>query len=52
MESQNHSLEQLGLASSDDAIAQFISKNAPIPSIVKLHRAVFWSPSQSSFLQQ
>ena len=56
MESQNHSLEQLfkqlGLDSSEASIAEFISKNAPIASDVKLHQAAFWSPSQSSFLQQ
>ncbi len=56
MESQDHSLknlfEQLGLASTEQAIEQFINKNSPLPSNVELHEAEFWTKSQSSFLRQ
>tara|TARA_R110001583_G_scaffold3739_6_gene22952 strand:+ start:6695 stop:6934 length:240 start_codon:yes stop_codon:yes gene_type:complete len=56
METQYHSLaylfEQLGLASSDQAIDSFIKKNAPLASDIKLHQAGFWSPSQAAFLKE
>ena len=56
MITHDHSLaslfEQLGLDSSDQAIQDFINRNAPLPGNVELHKAKFWNPSQSSFLQQ
>jgi len=56
MEKHNHSLaclfEQLGLDSTDQTIQDFIHQNAPLPGNVELHKADFWSSSQSSFLQQ
>lgn len=56
MEKQNHSLaslfEQLGLESTDQAIQDFINRNAPLPGNVELYKAEFWNSSQASFLQQ
>ena len=56
MNTHNHSLkclfEQLGLDGSDQAIQEFINKNAPLPANIELHNASFWSSSQSSFLVQ
>lgn len=56
METHNHSLaslfDQLGLESSDQAIQNFIKENTPLPAIVELHQADFWSSSQASFLKQ
>lgn len=56
MITHNHSLErlfeQLGLDATDQAIGDFVNKNAPLPADVELHKATFWSSSQSAFLQQ
>ncbi len=56
MSIHNHSLEclfeQLGQDGSNLAIQDFIKQNSPLPTNVELHKASFWSSSQSSFLQQ
>lgn len=56
MEINDHSLsalfDQLGLASSESAIREFIKKNAPLPQTMALHQASIWNASQSAFLQQ
>jgi hypothetical protein len=56
MEVEGHSLvklfKQLGLDNTEQAIQGFIKKNTPLSSKVELHKANFWSASQSSFLQQ
>ncbi|MBI3186310.1 MAG: DUF2789 domain-containing protein [Gammaproteobacteria bacterium] len=56
METHTHSLaclfEQLGLGSTDREIHNFIKNNAPLSGAVELHKANFWSLSQSSFLKQ
>lgn len=48
----NHLFAQLGQASDDAAIAQFLDQHRPLASAVQLHEAVFWSPSQADFLRQ
>lgn len=56
MESPVHSLNslfaQLGLASDDQAIDQFIESHKPIPASVELHEASCWSDSQAAFLKE
>ncbi|MFA7552800.1 MAG: DUF2789 domain-containing protein [Spongiibacteraceae bacterium] len=56
MESPVHSIaalfDQLGLESTDEAIAAFIQKNGPLPAGVELSHAAIWSPSQSVFLKK
>lgn len=56
MEQPNHSLrslfDQLGLHSTDQAMAEFIDQHRPIERHVELHLADIWSPAQSAFLQQ
>lgn len=43
---------QLGLASSDDAIENFMMEHTPLSNTLALHEAPFWSQSQAEFLQQ
>lgn len=56
METNFHNLvalfEQLGLDSTNEAIAAFIDKNRPVPDNLALHEAEFWSASQAAFLQE
>jgi hypothetical protein len=56
MDSHNHSMtdlfDQLGLASTEQAVEEFIHKNSPLPADIELHEAGFWTESQSSFLKQ
>lgn len=56
MEEPIHSMEslfhQLGLNTKDEAVANFIDKNAPLPNGVKIYEANFWSDSQASCLKQ
>lgn len=56
METPVHSLsslfDQLGIDSTDQAIADFTNKNKPLPGNVELCEANFWNPSQASFLKQ
>lgn len=48
-----HSLfNQLGLASTDEAINTFVTKNGSLPGNVKLYQAKFWNEAQKTFLQQ
>lgn len=44
--------EQLGLASDDNSITQFVTRHGPLPREVALTDAPFWSESQSSFLSE
>ena len=56
METSFHTLnalfDQLGLASCDQAIEEFITKNKPLPDSVALYEADLWNASQASFLEQ
>lgn len=56
MESPVHNLaslfNQLGLDSSEEAIAKFINRNKPLPGSIELHKATIWNDSQASFLKQ
>ena len=56
MERPVHSLNtlfaQLGQASDEASIAQFIDRHHPLPDDVLLHEATFWSPSQATFLRE
>lgn len=42
---------QLGEASDEEAMAQFIMAHSPLPASIRLHEAPFWSASQAAFLQ-
>lgn len=44
--------DQLGLASTQAAIKEFIKKNGPLPRGVVLHQARFWNASQTAFLKE
>lgn len=56
MERPVHSLNtlfaQLGQASDEASIAQFIESHRPLPDDVLLHEAAFWTPSQAAFLRE
>lgn len=56
MESPVHSMHklfaQLGQASDERAIAQFIETWRPLGNDIQLHEADCWTPSQASFLRQ
>jgi len=56
MERPIHSLNmlfaQLGQASDEASIAQFIDSHHPLPDDVLLHEAAFWKPSQATFLRE
>ena len=43
--------KQLGLGSSDEEIADFLSEHAPLPTGMLLSEAPFWSPAQAAFLR-
>lgn len=43
---------QLGQPNDEEAIARFIETYRPLAGGVMLHEAVFWSPSQASFLRE
>lgn len=43
---------QLGLANSEQEIAQFIEKHKPLTRNTEMPQAEFWNPSQASFLFQ
>ena len=51
MQTMNSLFDQLGLASDEAAIEQFIA-NHRIPDGVRMFEAAFWSPAQASFLKQ
>jgi hypothetical protein len=56
MEAPQHSInalfEQLGLASDDNAIDQFIEAQSPLPARTPLADGPMWNPSQSAFLRE
>lgn len=56
MDTSKHSLgtlfEQLGLASDDASISQFVTRNGPLPREIALADAPFWSEGQSHFLRE
>jgi len=43
---------QLGLASDEAAIAQFIATHSPLSGETKLADATFWNKAQASFLRE
>lgn len=47
----NSLFEQLGLPSSDDAIAQFVSTHKLFSDDIPLHEATFWTEAQANFLR-
>lgn len=55
MESAQHSLPelfcQLGLPDEPGAIDAFISNHAPLPELLSLPDAPFWTPAQAAFLR-
>lgn len=44
--------EQLGMASDDAAIEEFITRHSPLPTEIALQDAPFWSESQAQFLEE
>ncbi len=56
MDTTRHTLttlfEQLGLASDQASIEEFIAKYSPLPAEIALQDAPFWSGSQSNFLEE
>lgn len=56
MDTSKHSLstlfEQLGLASDDKSIEDFVARYSPLPREIALQDAPFWSESQSHFLEE
>lgn len=56
MDTSKHSLstlfEQLGLASDDKSIRDFVTRHSPLPREIALQDAPFWSESQSHFLEE
>lgn len=50
--SLNNLFAQLGQATDEIAIAQFIKSHSPLPAEVRLHEASFWSSAQAAFLQE
>ena len=44
--------DQLGLASDEDSIHQFIVANAPLPEAVRLEEAPFWTAPQARLLRE
>jgi len=44
--------KQLGLASTNEAIEDFINRNRSVPGNLVLHEAEFWSTSQAYFLKK
>lgn len=56
METPLHSMRnlfaQLGLASDQASIDEFIARHSPLPENMKLADAPFWTPSQAAFLRE
>ena len=44
--------DQLGLASSDTAIIDFLLAHSPLHPTVPLYKSLFWNKAQVAFLQQ
>jgi len=55
MERPVHSMSnlfaQLGQATDEISITQFINSHSPLPAEVRLHEASFWSSAQATFLK-
>lgn len=43
---------QLGLASDDASIRNFIASHAPLPGNLRLDEASFWTPAQKQLLRE
>ncbi len=43
---------QLGLASDDKSVEDFVARHSPLPREIALQDAPFWSESQSQFLEE
>lgn len=56
MESSIHSLNnlfaQLGLASDQQSVENFINTHSPLATDILLSDAPFWTPAQASFLRE
>ncbi len=56
MDTSKHTLttlfDQLGLASDEQSIDDFVSRYSPLPREIALQDAPFWSESQSHFLEE
>ena len=56
MQTQHHRFAelfaQLGLPSSPESIAAFVSRHAPLPRSVSLADAPFWTPTQATLLRE
>lgn len=48
----NTLFKQLGLASTDQAIQEFVDIHKPLPRGQLLYEADFWTPAQADFLKQ
>lgn len=48
----NALFQQLGLDASDKAIAEFITRHAPLAEDLHLPDAPFWNEAQAAFLQE
>jgi len=48
----SHLFEQLGLATSAEAIEDFIEQHGPLAESIELADAPFWNPSQAAFIRQ
>ncbi|RCW74616.1 DUF2789 domain-containing protein [Pseudorhodoferax soli] len=44
--------DQLGLASDEAAVQQFITRHRPVPEATALPDAAFWTPAQAQFLRE
>lgn len=49
--SMNNLFAQLGQPNDDAAISRFIESHRPLAEDIRLHEAVFWTPSQAGFLR-
>lgn len=56
MDTSKHTLntlfDQLGLASDEKSIEDFVTRYSPLPREIALQDAPFWSESQSHFLEE
>jgi uncharacterized protein DUF2789 len=50
--SMSNLFAQLGLPSDEPAIERFIATHRPLPDMVPLAGAPFWTPSQAAFLSE
>ena len=52
MHSINNLFAQLGLPSDQVSVEHFIKTHSPLPASVALCDALFWTPTQASFLRE